>query len=56
MQKPCPRGGGSGLVGSQAQGDAAADFTSVLWEGGYSGKKEVAGIGDGKWQPGPTLP
>ena len=54
MQKPCPRGGGSGLLGSQAQEDAAADFKSVLCEG-CSGKKEVAGFGDVKWQSGRTL-
>lgn len=54
MQKPRPCGGGSGLVGWQAWGDAAADFKSGLWEG-YSGKKEVVDFGDVKWQLGPTL-
>lgn len=45
MQKPCPCGGGSGLVGSQAQGGAADDFNSGA-VGGVFRQKEVAGFGD----------
>lgn len=46
-QKPCPCGGGSGLVGLHVQEDAVDGLKSVLWEG-YSGKKEVSGFGEAK--------